>query len=388
MTNAARLTLLLPAFVLLGCPSSVTGIDSATDTAAASTGTVATTGPRPTTTTATTTGSGSGSLSSSGVTGSSSSGTSPPECTDARQCDNGDICDGVEGCEDGLCVPGAALECEDDGVDCTINECDPKLGCTYTPSNARCGCEETCDPELGCGDYCVPAECTGMQYACGNCIDDDLDCMVDSADPDCFGPCDNNEEGFNGKIPGQQEQSTCLQMDCYFDFNSGAGNDECHWSHSCDPLEPSGCTYDPEHNSPGTPNSCEELFDAQQQECLDYCLPIVPNGCDCFGCCEVRIAEGSEETATVYLGTQNADGDGTCELGVIDDPELCNPCTQVEGCLNPCGDCELCLGDVVIPKDCDEQECPDDAQACGLAGQEPCPQFFSCITGCCLPNPG
>jgi len=71
------------------------------------------------------------------------------------------------------------------------------------------------------------------------------------------------------------------------------------------------------------------------------------------------------------------------------DDELCHPCTQVEDCLNPCGECELCFGRDELPEGCDPGEgsarCPDPGQGapCGLEGDAPCPSYEVCITGCC-----
>ena len=315
---------------------------------------------------------------------SSDSGPAGDGC--GETCDNGVFCDGLEACVDGECVAGDPVVC-DDGIGCTIDSCDPEEdACVHEADHALCGCGETCDTEEGCGNHCVVTLCTVNQpYQCGNCIDDDGDCLVDALDPDCWGPCDNNEDGFNGDVPGQQNQSTCNAMDCYFDNNSGSGNDECYWSHACDPLEPSGCTYDPAYNTPGTPNTCDELYEEQLPGCADYCGPLTPNGCDCFGCCELTLEDKS--TVTVYLGTLDENDVGTCTLDVVDDPELCHPCTQVEACLNECDECELCLGQVELPEECDEQECPNDLQPCGLAGQEPCPEGQACVTGCCVPEP-
>ena len=174
-------------------------------------------------------------------------------------------------------------------------------------------------------------------------------------------------------------------MDCYFDADSGAGNDECYWSHSCDPLEPGDCTYDPNHNLPGTPDGCAELDMQQSDVCNEYCGPLVPNGCDCFGCCDVTVDD--DTTVTVYLGTQDAQGNGTCNLEVAQDPELCHPCTQVTSCQNDCDTCELCLGKTELPPECEVQECEGGAQPCGLPEQDPCEQNFTCITGCCTPVP-
>src|SRR5262249_51732889 len=61
---------------------------------------------------------------------------------------------------------------------------------------------------------CYIAPCQGKVYACGDCIDNDGDGLVDSMDPDCLGACQNNEAGFYGSIPGQNN-APC-KSDCYW----------------------------------------------------------------------------------------------------------------------------------------------------------------------------
>jgi hypothetical protein len=236
--------------------------------------------------------------------------------------------------------------------------------------------------QFGCSDACNVATCDGMIWECGNCLDDDGDCHVDANDPECFGPCDNNEAGFQGQIPGQNA-SPC-KHDCYFDDDSGSGNDDCYWSHNCDPLEPSpfDCDYDPDANIPGTPMDCAEAQAMQSGECLDVCGPLTPNGCDCFGCCEVFVDDAT--SVTVFLGSEDSGGDGTCDTSVIEDPDLCRPCTQVAGCLNECEGCEICFGQTELPDGCDEQECPDGQDPCGQPTQAPCADGYFCLTGCCV----
>jgi hypothetical protein len=236
---------------------------------------------------------------------------------------------------------------------------------------------------------CVVTACQGKVYQCGDCIDnEDDDTLIDSADPDCFGPCDNNEAGFKGEIPGQN-QAPCTAMDCYFDGDSGSGNDSCHWSHSCDPSQPnpSDCSYDENTSIPGSGMNCAEAQQTQEEACLDYCGPLVPNGCDCFGCCNII---SGDEIYTVYLGTQDADGNGTCGVDTVADPELCSPCVQVASCSNDCHpeECEICIGQTELPDDCTQAECPDGVQSCDPANNSSdCPAGNVCVTGCCYPTP-
>ena len=229
---------------------------------------------------------------------------------------------------------------------------------------------------------CQVATCQGHTYECGDCIDNDGDGLIDAADPSCWGPCDNNEAGWKGEVPGQQNQPTCLSMDCYFDQDSGAGNDKCYWSHSCDELEPMGCNHNPNTMVPGANAGCGALFQTQDDLCLEYCGPLTPNGCDCFGCCQIHVGS---EIHTVYIG-----GQGTCNVETAGDPEKCNPCTQVAACQKGCDpdDCELCLGQTDLPDHCDEAKCPSGVDSCNPQnGHADCPSSWSCITGCCYPPP-
>jgi hypothetical protein len=234
---------------------------------------------------------------------------------------------------------------------------------------------------------CQMASCHGKTYECGDCIDNDGDGLIDMADPGCWGPCDNNEAGWKGEIPGQQSNDSCDRMTCYWDGNSGHGDSHCLWSHSCDPEEPMGCTYDENTHFPEpNVNSCASLFEDQPEGCLEYCAPYMPNGCDCFGCCNVHTDDG---IYTVYVGTEDSDG-GTCNVATANDPEKCHPCTPVESCFNPCNpdECEICIGQTEIPEGCEEAGCPDGIESCNPQnGHADCPEGWSCITGCCYPPP-
>ncbi len=268
----------------------------------------------------------------------------------------------------------------------------------------------------------VPANCQNQIYLCGDTIDNDMDGLTDWQDPDCLGPCDNSENGLNLDIPGGD--GPACTVDCYWDSNSGSGNDGCYWNHSCDPLSPEGsaCPHDPKANTPGTSLSCDELLNKQPDTCLAVCPQLVPNGCDCFGCCVLY--KGGMEYGPVWLGTEDANGNYSCtldKLGAPDQDTACAPCTQVKNeCYNGCGICELCIGKTVddLPPECfpppppdggsssssstststststsssssgsPPPQCPTGVQPCGLPGQDLCPVGAYCITGCCIVQP-
>lgn len=228
---------------------------------------------------------------------------------------------------------------------------------------------------------CEKILCRGKEYQCGNCSDDDADGLVDALDPDCLGPCDDDELGLSTGL--NPSQSAACKQDCYFDGDSGPGNDKCEWSLACDPLSvapdypPSGearCKYG---STMGV--DCSTVGTTQPQTCLDACLPLVPNGCDCFGCCELPGGSGNYH----YLGTGR--GDQACQRDTLDDPLACPPCTPVKSCFNDCGKCETCVDKLPDPSCTPGSACPGGAAECGA--DAPCEFGDYCVTGCCRRAP-
>lgn len=261
----------------------------------------------------------------------------------------------------------------------------------------------------GGGGGCRPVQCDGRTTECGDCMDNDTDGVVDSRDPECLGPCDNTEGPILLAGVGGETGGPCL-ADCYFDFGNGPGNDDCHWDHRCDPLSV-GPRFDPEGMA------CEfdaarvggrDCPDPQSEMCIDYCRPLTPNGCDCFGCCTFDAIAGrpaSEGGEYVWIGSvEDGTNDGTCTLEEVTDVDACRPCTPVGDCNNPCGPCELCIGRDTLPPECTpspdggvppdgaipdggvEYRCDPGVTPCGLPGEADCPVDFYCVTGCCVPT--
>lgn len=201
---------------------------------------------------------------------------------------------------------------------------------------------------------------------CSDGVDNDGDNRIDSLDPDCTGPLDNDESSFATGIPG--DNIDACKQDCFFDGNSGAGDDGCDWQLKCDPLSANAkCPYSPSYAAQHTAECSTSA--SQSQKCIDFCRPMVPNGCDCFGCCLVPGAATAVRLAT------------TCTAADLGDPIKCPPCTQVAQCANPCDHCELCVGKTTLPADCATHTCGE-VTACTTTGD--CPADTSCTYGCCL----
>jgi cysteine-rich repeat protein len=225
----------------------------------------------------------------------------------------------------------------------------------------------------GCSARCVevptPLSCNGMIWACGDGIDNDEDGLIDTDDFECISPCDNTENDLCEDLAGVDNG---CEIDCAFDSNGGQGDDHCdaHWG-CYPPNEIYMCTSLP----PDAPE-CSIV----SPDCVDFCEPLLPNGCDCFGCCAFN-----GQTVKSNAGTLVDGQFGCCDL---DDLTFCSSCEIRLDCFNPCDSdaCELCFGQTIddLPQDCTEPSCPDNRSAC--ASKDDCPTDWYCQTGCCVPG--
>jgi hypothetical protein len=227
---------------------------------------------------------------------------------------------------------------------------------------------------------------------CSDGKDNDGDGLIDSADPECTGPLDNDEGSFATGIPGDNVDPKW--QDCFFDGNSGGGDDGCRYSTDCltGKLAP-------------TDKNC-----AVTDACRKFCMPLTPNGCDCFGCCAVSRPDGSVTHVEIA---------SSCTYADVDDPKKCPVCIPSPSCENTCGHCQLCVGKSTLPADCTSTGgaggapsggsggtsnasggapgsggaggtcaapvCAAGQQSCGVACLPSCPADEYCLTGCCVP---
>jgi hypothetical protein len=236
---------------------------------------------------------------------------------------------------------------------------------------ARDGMTDAGEPDGGPLGLCTLA-------ACSNGIDDDGDGFVEGADPDCMGPWDLDEGSFRSGIPSNVDPKW---QDCFFDGNSGSGDDGCR-VHTCCQLGATGgedCVVDRNFDP------ARDCFE-QTEQCSSFCQPLTPVGCDCFGCCTVCDPE-SGDCADVLVNPHVAQG---CFSGAVTDETRCPTCIKNSDCsAAPCDPdgCVLCRGQSLedLPDQCGGVNlCPDSIRCeSGLECDE-CGATGYCSTGCCV----
>jgi hypothetical protein len=154
--------------------------------------------------------------------------------------------------------------------------------------------------------FCGSAPCE-----CNNGIDDDGDGTADGFDVECTGGIDDDESSFATGIPGDNRDPKW--QDCFFDGNSGAGDDRCRYPTECLTGE----------------LSLDDEACSVTQACRDNCQPRTPKGCDCFGCCAIDLPGGS--SVNVLLQS-------SCSLEKIGDEQACPACTPSTECAAPPAD--------------------------------------------------
>jgi hypothetical protein len=234
----------------------------------------------------------------------------------------------------------------------------------------------------------VPPGCDGPVAGapqCSNCIDDDGDGLVDSFDVECTTPLDHIESSFRVGLP--HEDLDRPYQDCFFDDNSGAGDDGCY-IHVCCLLGAMTAADCPIGASQYDPGDCPAPIGTTPlvQPCADRCGALALPGCDCFGCCTLcdPVTNECHDIATHPTLSPG------CTLQTISEPDLCARCTQVPSCGKPtCGGttCILCPGQDPsdLPPSCNGiPACPAGTPSCATGETCPAGTYCHAGSGCCV----
>jgi subtilisin family serine protease len=316
-----------------------------------------------------------------------------PGCTTNGDCDDGNVCNGLESCVAGSCQPGAPLNCND-GNACTSDSCNPATGCVNTPITCNDGdpcTTDSCNSGSGCvfdpvscppgevcvGGTCEPQVCDGDTQCesgedCNNCASDCIggstsgaicgngiceagngeDCL--SCPADCNGKQNGNPAGrfCCGDGDGQNPLS-CAAPQCSTGGWSCtdvpvSGGSYCCGDGTCQGEEDSGnCSIDC-----GAPAFCGDAnCDPGEDEC--NCAvdcgspPITETNCtdgqdeDCDGGADCNDPSGD---CDAHPSCSTSCGNGNCEPG-----EDCNNCSSdCEGKANGPPSGRYCCGNGIL----------------------------------------
>jgi len=226
-------------------------------------------------------------------------------------CDaDGNVCTANDRCEDGVCTPGKAKQC-DDGNACTKDVCLPASGCTQTDDDgAPCdddnpctlsdlckagGCEPGIPKKCKSGDPCVLAACNILTGKCK------FKPMPDGVPCDDGTACTKSDACLTG---------TCLGkvVDC--DDGNTCTNDGCDAK--------SGCTYKPNSQPCTDANKCTEADVCQGGKCVGKALDVAADCSDNNTC--------TKDSCDPKKGCQHTSEKGDCSDG--------NPCTKDDNCVD------------------------------------------------------
>ena len=226
--------------------------------------------------------------------------------------------------------------------------------------------------------------CTPGGAQCSNCVDDDGDMRIDGFDLECTGPLDNDEKTFATGIPGDNKDA--VNQDCFFDGDSGAGNDGCN-VHVCCLLGAQTVADCPIGANQYNPADCPPPLGTKPlpQQCIDVCAPITPPGCDCFGCCTLCDPANPSMCYDIIINPAVSPG---CDSTHLADPNVCKTCQKTDTCgSGECGGqtCILCPGQDpgTLDPGCNGAMCPNGEQQCDV-NNPTCPTGTYCSAGCCI----
>ncbi len=107
----------------------------------------------------------------------------------AVPCTDGNVCTVADQCSEGICVSGNALDCDDQNV-CTDESCHPESGCIHTANDGNCdddnACtEDSCDEVTGCVNTPIDANCNDNNACTEDSCDEETGCVNTPIDNSC-----------------------------------------------------------------------------------------------------------------------------------------------------------------------------------------------------------
>jgi len=330
--------------------------------------------------------------------------------TDDTLCDNGVFCDGAEVCDSELdCVDGELPVC-DDGVDCTVDACEPDLDvCVSAPDHELCDngefCDgvEICDLTEGCIDN-LDVDCDDAVDCTKDVCDELLDaCVNDPRDSFCDDElwcdgaevCDVDLGCVDGEAPNCDDGVSCTSDACDEDNDwcvYTADDSQCDNGLWCDGSETchvedgclSGTAPECADDVSCTVDACDEQLDAcvnlpSDARCDNDAFCDGVETCDQVNDCQAGVAPDCADDVSCTVDSCDEVNDACLNVAsddLCDDSVYCNgseTCNELTGCVD--GETRVCDDGI----DCTEDSCSEDVKGCLYApNDELCDDVLVC----------
>ncbi len=304
---------------------------------------------------------------------------------DGTSCEDGNACTENDVCNNGRCVAGNEVSCDDEN-DCTTDTCRPDVGCVNEPvANGT-----SCDDGNSCtiNDVCTNGVCGGETNDCadGNpCTDDicdpELGCLhnpLSGTECNDGNACTVNDSCQNGQCVGE-ETSCDDENPCTSDWCSPeTGCEHSNISGSCDDGDP--CTIG---------DFCSEgsCVAGNLRNCDDE-NPCTSDWCGEDGACHHTPISAECDDGNACTGSDYCNEEGVC-VGQTISCDDGNPCT-VDSC-NPQSGCT----NEFLPEgtECSDGNACTNNDHCNAEGQcvgstIDCDDGNECTNDSCLPDVG
>jgi hypothetical protein len=297
-------------------------------------------------------------------------------------CDDQDACTAGDKCDDGICLPGVAIVCNDGNV-CTDDTCLPETGCQFTNITGPCNDGDACTLDESCQDGLCGG---GVAKVC----DDGNDCTSDQCDP---------QEGcvFTA-VEGQcDDDNMCTVLDLCIDGKCvGSGTPVCEDQNSCTSdfcLPATGCEHMDVDGACTDGNACTLNDYCSQGMCVSGPLvecndnnPCTSDSCGNLGICEYESVNGDCDDGNMCTQGDKC-LDGVCTFVNLVKCDDDNPCTD-DSC-DPAIGCVYALN----AASCDDGDLCTTGDKCQLgacvsSGTLTCSDGNDCTTDSCNPKAG
>jgi hypothetical protein len=203
---------------------------------------------------------------------------------DGAPCADADLCNGTETCQAGVCTPGPPLFCDDANV-CTTDACDPATGCRHTPLPDGAPCTDT--NRCNGAETCQAGACTpGEPLACH----DGSICTIDVCDPDIGCRHTDLPDGTSCADPDLcNGTETCQAGTCTPGTPFVCDDANACTADRCEPT--SGCQNAP--LADGTPCADADLCDGAETCEAGFCIAGTAIDCDDASPCTIDTCEPS-----------------------------------------------------------------------------------------------